>query len=352
MKNIPLKIVIAAGLLQLLALSLSADPKSWILCNDPDIDADFQTFQDAHDTASPGDIIHVIGTGFDTDYGEAVIEKPLILVGPGYHAVELGEFDYDNPKARFLKITVNPNAAGTEIYGLQFHWEKSGWSGIYIKASNVTIARNIFTDDRSQIVFAEQGIRNIKIIQNWAWNIQGYNGSAEKVTIANNYVMKAISGIKSGTIENNVVRYNISASGSRIRNNVIFESNNYPLGGSNFGIDNVVDHNLVSGHFHYGRTPPPPPGTGNQDHVDMSQVFKNYDVLKERCVWCYTTYLTSFLALCNNPEYNLNWVLNPDGPAHSAGTEQSEPGMFGGSSISVISGRYSPPCDRGEDVDL
>ncbi|HPE58585.1 MAG TPA: hypothetical protein PK904_19425 [Bacteroidales bacterium] len=322
------------GILLLCLFWLGANATSWRVNNNPAINADFSTFQEAHDAASPGDTIYVEGTGFDNHYGDVTISKKLIVIGPGYFLLDNDSTQANHLVARFQAITLNSGAEGTVIYGLELNWGLSGYKGIIINTSNITIARNYFSDDRARIVFGGNDIYNIALLQNFAWEIRGtYGYSANNVLIANNFVLATISGVSSGVITNNVIKSGITSTYSEIKNNIIYQSSVYPLGGSSYGTENYVAYNLVSGTFHGGSNPPPPPGPGNQENVDMSTVFINF--------------IGGSL-----PGVDNNWILNPEGPAVGAGENGIDCGMFGGVTPYVLSGLAPIPRIYEADVPI
>jgi hypothetical protein len=298
---------------------LGVSATSWRVNNNPAINADFATFQEAHDAASPGDTIYVDGTGFDNHYGEVVIGKKLTIIGPGYFLAENDSTQASHLVARFRGITINPGAEGTEIYGLQLDWSGSGYRGIVINASNITIARNYFSDDRSKIYFGNYVINNIAILQNYAGEITcvaNYTGSANNVLIANNFISSQVSNVASGVIVNNVVKYSIYASNSQIKNNIIWASSTYPFG-SSWGSGNSISYNLVSGSLNSSANPPPIPGVGNVANVNMNTVFVDFGLYDR---------------------VDNDWLLKLGSPAIGAGENGIDCGIFGGPSPYVLSG--------------
>lgn len=306
---------------------LWASAASWRVNNNPAINADFSSFQEAHEAAAEGDTLYIEGTGYENHYGEAIISKKLVIIGPGYFLLENDITQANQLVARFRSIIIYPGAEGSEIYGLQLDWSASGFRGILINASNIIIARNIFTDDRSQIRFGNYDINNIVITQNFAWEIKAitnYTGSANNVIIANNFIKTSISNVSSGIIVNNVVKYSISASHSQVKNNIIYSSSaDYPLAGDYWSHENYVAYNLVSGNL--GDDPPSPYGPGNVANVNMNEVFAN------------------FPSNLNDPGLDTNWMLKPEGPAIGAGENGIDCGMFGGDTPYVISGLPAVP---------
>jgi len=306
---------------------LGANATSWRVNNNPAIQADFATFEAAHDAASPGDTIYVEGNGLDNHYGLVTISKKLIVIGPGYFLNENDSTQANTAYARFRSITINPGAEGTEIYGLQIFYNGAGFQGIIINASNIIIARNYFQGDRDRIIFGAYNINNIAILQNFAYDIRGTAGfGANNVLIANNFVFLTIylNELSSGTIINNVVKTSITASYSQIKNNIVYQNTNtYPFG-FDFGTGNYIAYNLVNGVLHGGTIPPDPPGPGNVANVNPDGVFIDYD---------------GGLGYSTDGK----WQLNPEGTAVGAGEDGADCGMYGGPSPYVLSGMAPIP---------
>lgn len=306
---------------------LGANATSWRVNNNPAIQADFDTFEAAHDAASPGDTIYVEGNGTESHYGLVTITKKLIVIGPGYFLNENDSTQANTAYARFRSITINPGAEGTEIYGLQMFYNSAGYMGIIINASNVVIARNYFQGDRDRIVFGAYNISNVAILQNFAYDIRSTDGyGANNVLIANNFVSGPVylNSLSSGVIINNVVKASIAATNSQIKNNIIYaNTNNYPFG-FDYGTNNYVGYNLVNGLLHAGTNPPAPPGPGNIENACPGDLFIDY---------------TGALGYSTDGK----WKLNPAGMAVGAGENGVDCGMFGGPSPYVLSGLAPVP---------
>ncbi len=296
---------------------------SWRLNNNPGIDANFSTFAAAHDSVAAGDTIYVEGNGTSNSYGDIVINKKLIMIGPGYFLTENDSVFANHVPARFQQVIINGSAAGTEIHGLYI--QRTYGHDIYIKASDVVISRNYFYETGADRIILDGNIQNITITQNYGTAVFTNSGTASNVLIANNYMNDYISlgSSSNAVIINNVVRNYISAFNSIICNNIIFVGSSYPLG-QNFGNYNSIDYNLTAAALHAGDNPPSPPGTGNLGNVDMNTVFIDFDGTEG-----FST--------------DGKWMLNPDGPAAGAGENGIDCGMFGGSMPYVLSGQPAIP---------
>ena len=303
--------------------ALGASATSWRLNNNPAVDADFSTFQAAHDAAASGDTIYVEGNGNEAHYGNITISKKLIIIGPGYFLNE-NDSTYANPIfARFLSIYIQPTAAGTELYGLYIYTADANTNQLRIRASNVIIARNSFFLNGYNSICLDANIENVSITQNYAYRIETTSGIvANNIIISNNYVNDQIilNNLSNAIISNNVIRAYVSnAFYSQIKNNILYQAHSADvLSVQNTG--NFVAYNLVAGPLVSGATY----GPGNVGNVNMTNVFAGYS---------------------NPAGYSTDgvWELKPDGPAIGAGEGGIDCGMFGGSLPYLLSGLPAIP---------
>ncbi len=305
---------------------LGTHATSWRLNNNPAIQADFTTFEEAHDAASPGDTIYVEGNGTENHYGIVTITKKLIVIGPGYFLNENDSTQANKAAARFRAITINPGAEGTEIYGLNIFYSGSGFMGITINASNVIVARNYFQAGPDRITFGPYNISNVAVFQNFAYSIITTNGyGVSNLLIANNFVFTTIelNQHTSATVINNVVKTSVLAQYSVIKNNIIYQGTTYPFG-FNFGTSNEISYNLVAGTLHGGSNPPDPPGTDNVADIVPALIFVDFD---------------GSLGYSTDGQ----WQLNAAGIAIGAGENGVDCGMFGGPSPYILSGMAPVP---------
>ncbi|MEE4175995.1 MAG: hypothetical protein V2I46_00655 [Bacteroides sp.] len=302
----------------------SAGATSWRLNNNPNVNADFSTFQAAHDAAAAGDTIYVEGNGNESHYGNITISKKLIIIGPGYFLNE-NDSTYANPIfARFLSIYIQPTAVGTEIYGLYVYTPDGNTNNLRIRASDVVISRNSFYLNGYNNILIDANVENVSITQNYTYEIKTSSNSivANNILISNNYVNNSINlnNLSSAIISNNVIRAYISnVFYSQIKNNILYQEH----GGDVLSVQNTgnyVANNLVAGGLVSGGNY----GPGNFGNVDMSTVFVGYPTQG--------SYSTDGL-----------WQLKADGPAIGAGEGGIDCGMFGGPLPYVLSGLPAIP---------
>jgi hypothetical protein len=297
---------------------LGAGAKSWRLSNNPAVEADFSTFQAAHDAATEGDTIYVDGTGEYLSYGAATITKKLVVIGPGYFLNENDSTQANKIYARLYSMVIESSAAGTEVYGLYFY--ASGTTHLTVKASNVVISRNFFFQNGYNIIYLNGNIQNVTITQNYAYQIHNNSGTASNILVANNFIGDRIDmgNASSGVFYNNVVRYHIHAYNSMIKNNIIYgEGSSVVLSESYSG--NTISNNLYLGTLGFTGN------STNKANVNMNEVFVDF---------------------AGNQGYSTDgrWRLKPGGPASGAGENRIDCGMFGGSAPYVLSGL--PPVPR------
>ncbi len=296
---------------------------SWRLNNNPAVNADFTSFQAAHDAAEAGDTIYVEGNGHEAHYGNITISKKLIMIGPGYFLSE-NDSTYANPVfARFLSIYIQPTAAGTEIYGLYIYTVDSNTNQLRIRASDVIISRNYFFPSGNNSILLDGNIENVAIIQNYGYTITiSYGVAATNVLISNNFLEQKITlnNLSNGIINNNAIRQGLTnVHNSQIKNNIIFASGEFDAlsvnNAGNYIAYNLVSANLVSGGNY---------GPGNIGNMDMSTVFVGYPTQ-------------------GNYSNDGRWQLKEDSPAIGAGEGNIDCGIFGGSLPYVLSGLPAIP---------
>lgn len=265
----------------LLMISLSASAKIWRVNNNPGIQADYSTLQEAHNAAASGDTIHIEGS--PSAYGggsNTNLSKKLYIVGPGYYLPESPNTQASLYPAYIGALTIHAGAEGTVLTGLDFNG-----SSINIYCNNITIQRNKFIKDPfngdyesapGSVVLHYVGstvpVSDIVISQNFGLIVEVRYASTN-ILIANNWLTRGsnesdatgspvISVNANGTalIQNNVIRRGaITSNHSTITNNIMIK-------GFVNGANNAYSNNLSDG-AQFGT------GNGNQSNVVMANVF-------------------------------------------------------------------------------
>ncbi len=301
---------------------LGANAAVWRLNNNPAVDADFQTFDQAQEAASAGDTIYIEGNGEQNHYGSITITKKLILIGPGYFLNENDSTYANGTYARFRSVVVQSTAPGTQIYGLYFYSEDYNIRHLTIRASDVVAARNYFYPHDYNMIMVDSAVQNLTIVQNYAHNIL-IKAKASNCMIVNNFINNRIelNNLSNAVIVNNVIGYGISnAFNCQIRNNIVYSN----PGGDVLSVNNsgnTISFNLIAGGLIAGGTY----GPGNQGSINMGDVFLGYPNQ-------------------GNQSTDGKWQLKNDGPAIGAGEGGTDCGMFGGTLAYVLSGL--PPVPR------
>lgn len=293
---------------------LAANATSWRVNNNPAIDADFSNIAAAIAAASAGDTLYIEGTQYN--YGDVTLDKPLVLIGPGYFLTENDSTQANQSPAQIWEFTADTAASGSRIYGLEFY----DW--VVINASNIVFSRNWMVNNQNiDCAFASSNdIVDVVITQNFLSNIIGGNKSANGMIISNNYVRTDISvgSNQSAIIYNNVVGKSISAYNSVVKNN-INTSNSAVFGGYYDGGNNIWEYNIAD-FLKWGL----PPGVGNIGNIDPNDVFVDYD---------------GSLGYSSDGK----WQLKEGSIAISYGEGGVDCGIFGGTSPYILSGLAPVP---------
>lgn len=280
--------------------------------------ADYVTLQGAIDSVAANSVIYVhAGT-----YGDVVMDKPLIIVGPGYFLAENPETQFNIGEASLSTLTINAGAENSMITGLFVN------SAIFVHASNISISRNQI----GSIQLLVPTIMNITITQNYivgnGINKSGEHGPSE-ITIKNNYIASRIENI-SGVVENNVIG-GWWADCSSFPKNTLFKNNIFIQ-------------------------PNPSPSGNNHPPVCLASS-NNNTFLNNVCVWPVAVEINTSEGsgnLRNVPLDSLftsdeplstdgQWQLSSTSPAVGAGLDGGDCGMFGGDEPYVLSGIPAGP---------
>lgn len=233
----------------------------------------FETFKEAHDAASPNDIILMMGAG--AAYGtDDTIKKPLIIYGPGYH---LG--DNPNPPAtstapaKLGKLVINPEGAGTFISGMQIE------GVLFIKADDCIVQRNrirgVGIENVNTLIFGQNYVSSY---YTYSYNNAAaiYITNSDNILIQNNYLYG--NGYTRISIKHNgfmsaTIQYNIIVSGLYVSNSVL--SNNVILEGT-VSTSSALNNNYTNNVFLYDFDESTVGGTGNVSNAGaVADVFMN-----------------------------------------------------------------------------
>jgi hypothetical protein len=267
--------------------------KIWRVNNVPGVSADFTAIQTAHDNANvqPGDTIHLEPS--ITNYGSLIMTKRLTIIS-------VGNFLGANPGNQYVlvpgtmgSLTINNVSASNAV----FHCNLNGGVSV-TNANNLRFERcriessvtfnqssnNIVLNCFLNVLILSNGNNNI-ISSNIIESYTDVNSTTSNTTLINNvfYSNQALTGrpMHNATLQNNIINKN----GSFVFTNC------------------VVENNIAS-------NASLPAGSGNQNTVNMANVFVNPNGTDD----------VSFVLQTANPN-----------PAAGTGKEGVDCGAFGGS---------------------
>jgi hypothetical protein len=303
--------------------------KIWTVDNRYGNAAAFPNIQDANNAASGGDTLYVAGSYYG--YGDATIDRQLVIIGPGYF-LDQNYINFQNQDAAHIG-NMYLAADGVVIQGLEADW-------IYVRASNLVIKRNVIGGS----IRFESGSRfNINIIQNYigGWVSIGGNccsWTGSNIIVSGNYiggyfeennnngVPQSSEGI---SVSNNVFARSCTINNELVFNNIFLttDADGLNLAGSN------VQNNICTG-------TQLPVGFGNQLNVDMNTVFISGSSAKKVMAKTKQSSVAENVKKKPNDTYTTDgqWMLKAGSPAVKAGLNGADIGMYGGSYAYVLSG--------------
>lgn len=244
-----------------LATTFYAEAKIWRVNNNAGINANFTDIQPAHDAAASGDTIMVEPSM--TAYGNLVVKKPLVLLGPGYFLAEntgkqdnlinakIGVVNFDdlyNTANALVSTSSGSIMSGLEVTGQVF----VGVSNININRCKINAGIAI-SEGTSPLGFFS--ISNIVIYQNYIKDSSvGASPSSSvspafitNIIVKNNILVNSPVNIydkASGIVENNTFilgnAATISLSSSTYRSNIFISNNAISFSGKNSTISNNI----------------------------------------------------------------------------------------------------------------
>lgn len=305
-----------------LFLFASVDAKIVYLNNNlekPDISENlYINWADAYAAVSAGDTIYVVGSNFH--HGTITINKPIVILGPGYFLNENVQTQINKKSAMFSRIYLVSGSNGTTLKGLSI---TSGYNqGINIndQVSDIVITNTIF----NYIAFATASGTvhdNILIHKCYFGGLShSYNqtGIITNLIVTNNVITGAVSieNGSTGTIAHNLFLHNTLTIGTSSSFN--FFNNIYLNKDQNsFTIqplpDASVHHNIsLTGAF----------GSDNNNFTAPQSTLFNTD---------------------ENASTDGQYMLSENSPAKGAGSNGTDIGPFGGPDPYRLSGLPNLP---------
>lgn len=241
-----------------------------------------------------------------TVYANVDITKPLTLIGPGYFLSQNAQTQANVTQAVVSQIDVKPTAAGTVLLGLTFA-SNSTASAPFIEASNIMVKRCYLPYDIRLV----GTISNVFILQNFfASSSVSYTSTAasfSNVVLRNNVIGGSTSIPNDivnqrtfSSVENNIFLNNVTLTAGSFRSNII--------SGSSVNVSSAnIENNLVS---------------GNQLTGNDNQTYNAANL---------------FVGPTGNSTDG-QYKLKPSSPYLTAGYNNTEPGIYGGTQPYVLSG--------------
>lgn len=324
------------GIVLASVFSLSANATIWRVNNNTSVDADFTTITAAYSAASAGDTLYVEGSS--TAYsGNLVINKKIIIIGPGFHLDKNDSTQANQNTARINGyLNIDAGAEGTEIHGMDIEYSSS-FSGTFsqcmidIDCDSISFFRNRmywgYTGNSTSyyMMNIDNSINNVSLIGNWMISYYSYNNclrigsGCTSVLVANNFIAQSRNSTTNPLDYNNsyyAIRTESNASNNiTLLNNIIqgrwysyycTNLNNIHIGGSVTNSNSTWYNNID---YSTGI----PAGNGNQQNVAYTAIFDR-----------------QINGAANWWEDDNYWKLLPAGPAVAAGVSGEDCGMFGG----------------------
>lgn len=297
--------------------------------NNPGIATQYTTLIAAHDEASNGDTIHLEGS--PTSYGNATIQKKLVIIGPGFYLAENPNSQYLPQSAKVGTLNMYAGSKGSVLMGLDFNG-----AGLEIYSDGIIVKRNRFNQFANnhpeynagrilvafiypRTVSADIPVNNILILQNYGVRID-VEHACSGILISNNYIISGGNSLEMNANSDAIIRNNIFRNTVYVSNGSTFQ-NNIMLSGNFNGSPTIFTNNLGNS-TQFGTE------NGNKSNITMTSVFVGLGV---------------------SPYSDRQWVLKEDSPAKGAayGSTTQNPidaGIFGGQLPYVLAGLSSVPA--------
>ena len=292
-----------------LVMNSTVFASKWRVSNVPGVAANFTTAQAINDSAVvlPGDTAYFEGSG--SSYGNLVLTKKLVIIGPGYYLVQNDSTQDNHLSATIDNLDFDPGSDFSIITGMTV-------GSLYSKSNNLAIKRNLI----NYLDFGNATTSsNALVIQNVIGQILVRSG-CNNLYICNNHITLGVAWQNaitmqvnsSASILNNVLHVGVIINNCEYRNNINTGHSNFGTGGLIVNGISIYTNNLFA--ENQGSE------NGNLSNVDMNTVFR------------YTG------------SSDAQYKLKAGSPAIGAGYGGVDCGIFGGAYPYVLSGMPTVPA--------
>lgn len=197
----------------------------------------YNTFTDAYTACtSPSDTIYVIGAV--DSYGSITIDKPIVLIGPGYFLEENTATQYSTLSANFLAITFTTGSNGTIIKGIKQTNSHSNYKLFIQSDVDDLLIENCYIPEIEISDLDGYIYNNIQIKKCYIWDNgittsthSNYDGIITNFVLSNNIIDGGVflSNGSNGIISNNLFIANTFGIGINstfeVHNNILLADN-------------------------------------------------------------------------------------------------------------------------------
>jgi hypothetical protein len=299
--------------------------KIWIVDSNAGSTAkDFTNLQAAHDGATAGDTLYLIGSPVNYISQKVTITKKLIIIGPGYFLNENPDTQ-TNVASAFLnngiggvceELEFGPGSEGSVLMGIEIIGR------LVVRANNVLIKRNhIRQEVGCNLSQVNINASNVLFVQNYvdgnlnntSFAVVDVTAGQSGIVVANNYLFHSCTGCGGGVaalispptssleVSNNIFVGGINVANAIVQNNFFNSDNSFTASAS------IVRNNIhTNGYL--------PAGNGNINSSSLGLRFVDTGSTDGR------------------------WKLKPTSPGLGAGFGGVDVGIFGGPEPYVLSG--------------
>jgi hypothetical protein len=201
--------------------------------NNPTHDADFTQLNAAIESASDGDVIHLIGSAIE--YQAGMVTKSVQIYGPGYFLKENPNTQATPIGAQISSLTLSSGSSGSFVSGVTIR----GITNIAFSTDSITLQRCYF---QSTVNVSTSSINNILLQNYFARGIEIYNGASD-ILISNNIFASV------PTRDDQFIDMNSTGANATIINNTFVKGSQIILNDSVFRNNIIVDDGVGTWEF-------------------------------------------------------------------------------------------------------